>query len=35
VRFFDLEFDAGAFAARLPRVRIIPIDEFDPRQFLR
>jgi len=35
VRFFDLEFDAGAFDARLPRVRIIPIDEFDPLQFLR
>ena len=35
VRFFDLEFDAGAFDAQLPRVRIIPIDEFDPLQFLR
>ena len=35
IRFFDLEYDAGAFDAQLPRVRIIPIDEFDPMQFLR
>jgi len=35
VQFFDLEFDVEAFDARLPRVRIIPIDEFDPAQFLR
>ncbi|MFS0866603.1 NYN domain-containing protein [Microbacterium sp. 179-B 1A2 NHS] len=35
IRFFDLEYDAGAFDAQLPRVRIIPIDEFDPLQFLR
>ncbi len=35
IRFFDLEYDAGAFDAQLPRVRIIPIDEFDPEQFLR
>jgi putative heme uptake system protein len=35
VRFFDLEYDAGAFDAQLPRVRIIPIEEFDPLQFLR
>lgn len=35
LRFFDLEFDAGAFDAQLPRVRIIPIDEFDPGMFLR
>jgi uncharacterized protein len=31
---FDLEYDVKAFNARLPRVRIIPIDEFDPAQFL-
>ena len=31
---FDLEYDVGAFRERLPRVRIIPIDEFDPSQFL-
>jgi len=35
LRFYDLEFDVGAFDAQLPRVRIIPIDEFDPAQFLR
>ena len=31
---FDLEYDVQAFNERLPRVRIIPIDEFDPAQFL-
>jgi putative heme uptake system protein len=31
---FDLEFDVRAFRAPLPRVRIIPIDEFDPAEFL-
>jgi uncharacterized protein len=31
---FDLEYDVQAFNDRLPRVRIIPIDEFDPAQFL-
>jgi uncharacterized protein len=31
---FDLEYDVGSFQERLPRVRIIPIDEFDPGQFL-
>ncbi|MCT9002134.1 NYN domain-containing protein [Microbacterium memoriense] len=35
LEFFDLEYDAGAFDAALPRVRVIPIDEFDPAQFLR
>ena len=35
VRLYDLEYDALAFDAQLPRVRIIPIDEFDPTQFLR
>jgi uncharacterized protein len=31
---FDLEYDVDAFTDRLPRVRIIPIDEFDPLEFL-
>jgi len=31
---FDLEYDVLAFNERLPRVRIIPIDQFDPAQFL-
>jgi uncharacterized protein len=34
LQFFDLEHDVQAFNARLPRVRIIPIDEFDPADFL-
>ncbi|MCP2636484.1 NYN domain-containing protein [Microbacterium sp. HD4P20] len=35
VEFFDIEYDAEAFDAPLPRVRVIPIDEFDPADFLR
>ncbi len=31
---FDLEFDVRAFDAPLPRIRVIPIDEFDPSWFL-
>ncbi len=31
---FDLEDDVGAFTSVLPRVRIIPIDEFDPLRYL-
>lgn len=31
---FDLEYDARVFDAPLPRVRVIPIDEFDPTTFL-
>jgi uncharacterized protein len=31
---FDLEDDADGFNHRLPRLRIIPIDEFDPVPFL-
>jgi uncharacterized protein len=31
---FDLEYDVHAFNAPLPRVRIIPIEEFDPADFL-
>ncbi|MEU1970971.1 NYN domain-containing protein [Microbacterium sp. NPDC019599] len=34
VEFFDLEYDAQAFDARLPRVRVISIEEFDPAEFL-
>ena len=34
LEFFDLEYDVHAFRERLPRVRIIPIDEFDPLDFL-
>ncbi|MFH8248773.1 NYN domain-containing protein [Microbacterium sp. B2969] len=31
---FDLEYDARVFDAPLSRVRVIPIDEFDPNTFL-
>jgi len=31
---FDLEHDVKAFTAPLPRIRIIPIEEFDPERFL-
>lgn len=34
MEFFDLEHDTKAFNTPLPRLRIIPIEEFDPRQFL-
>ena len=34
LEFFDMEYDVHAFNERLPRVRIIPIDEFDPTLFL-
>ncbi len=34
VQFFDLEMTVGAFNERLPRVRVIPISEFDPHDFL-
>ena len=34
VEFLDLEYDVGAFTSRLPRVRVIPIDEFDPLEFI-
>ncbi len=34
MEFFDLEHDALAFNTRLPRLRIIPIEEFDPLDFL-
>lgn len=31
---FDLEHDVRAFTAPLPRLRVIPIEEFDPAAFL-
>lgn len=34
LEMFDLEGDADAFTTMLPRVRIIPIDEFDPVRYL-
>lgn len=34
LELFDLEYDVSAFNERLTRVRIIPIHEFDPTQFL-
>lgn len=30
----DLEMDVQAFNVQLPRLRIIPLDEFDPRRYL-
>ncbi|SEJ52917.1 NYN domain-containing protein [Demequina mangrovi] len=34
LEFFDLEYDIRAFNEPLPRVRIIPIEDFDPLEFL-
>ena len=34
LEFFDLEHDVRAFTAPLPRIRVIPIEEFDPAAFL-
>jgi len=34
LEIFDLEHDVAAFKGVLPRVRIIPIEEFDPLHFL-
>lgn len=34
LEFHDLEYDVHAFNETLPRIRIIPIDEFDPLDFL-
>ena len=34
VELFDLEYDVQAFNSRLPRVRIIPIEAFNPADFL-
>jgi putative heme uptake system protein len=35
VPYLDLEHDVDAFRVPLPRVRVIPLDEFDPETFLR
>ncbi len=35
VPVYDLESDVGAFTSVLPRVRIIPLADFDPEDFLR
>ncbi|MGL5816084.1 MAG: NYN domain-containing protein [Phycicoccus sp.] len=35
VEHLDLEHDVRAFNTRLPRVRIIPLPDFDPEEFLR
>ncbi|HEX3223369.1 MAG TPA: NYN domain-containing protein [Nocardioides sp.] len=35
IPLFDLEDDVAAFNAVLPRVRVIPLADFDPEQFLR
>jgi putative heme uptake system protein len=34
LRTFDLEDEVGCFTAPLPRVRIIPLEHFDPARFL-
>jgi putative heme uptake system protein len=34
LQFFDLEETVGAFTTPLPRVRIIPIEEFNPLRYL-
>ncbi|KNX38801.1 NYN domain-containing protein [Luteipulveratus halotolerans] len=34
LEFFDLEYDVGAFNTSLKRIRIIPIEEFEPLDFL-
>lgn len=34
IEIFDLETDADAFDVELPRVRVIPLDRFDPTKFL-
>ena len=31
---YDLETDVNAFTSALPRVRIIPLAEFDPAKFI-
>lgn len=34
LELLDLEHDAKAFNLPLPRIRVIPVDEFDPMAFL-
>jgi putative heme uptake system protein len=31
---FDLEYDVAAFNVNLPRIRVIPLEEFDPLRYL-
>jgi uncharacterized protein len=33
VRTNDIEYDAKAFIQRLPRIRVIPLAEFNPEEF--
>ena len=35
LELFDLEDDVGAFTVALPRIRVVPIDAFDPWTLLR
>ena len=35
IEVHDLEDEVAAFNVPLPRVRIIPLDQFDPETFLR
>jgi uncharacterized protein len=35
LQIYDLEDDVGAFTVALPRVRVIPIEQFDPWMLLR
>lgn len=34
LQIHDLEYDVKAFNIRLPRIRVIPLTEFDPEEFL-
>ncbi len=34
LEFHDLEYDVRAFNDKLPRIRVIPIEEFDPLEFI-
>ncbi|KQT94209.1 nuclease [Marmoricola sp. Leaf446] len=34
LEFLDLEYDVNAFKTRLPRIRVLAIEEFDPADFL-
>jgi uncharacterized protein len=34
IEVFDLETTVGAFEVELPRLRVIPLDEFDPIRYL-
>ena len=35
LELFDLEDDVGAFTVALPRIRVVPIEQFDPWTLLR